>query len=118
MAVCASRPPTLPSGPPSHRPQVQLEEEPLWDAAAAAGDAAAAAGDAAAAARAAARRRPEEARLSVLLWRADALAGVVEVASSGGSGAGAGLAVVKADPVAGLIFGTGARGLYKRDLCR
>ncbi|KIY97575.1 hypothetical protein MNEG_10388 [Monoraphidium neglectum] len=53
--------------------------------------------------------RPQDARLRVVLWRADAVAGVVEV-----SGGPAGLAVTRADDAAGLIFGACPKALLKR----
>jgi hypothetical protein len=56
---------------------------------------------------------PRGGRLRVVLWRADAVAGVVEV-----SGGPAGLAVTRADDAAGLIFGACPKALLKRSAAR
>lgn len=50
----------------------------------------------------------DEARLSVVLWRAEAVAGVLEVN-------GRTLAVTRADEAAGLLWGAGPKALMRRD---
>jgi hypothetical protein len=67
-------------------------------AAAAAPDAAASAGD------------EEEASLQLVLWRADALAAVVELDKA--------LTVVRADAAAGLLFGVSSKMMINKDFKR
>lgn len=52
----------------------------------------------------------EEATLQLVLWRADALAAIVELDKS--------LAVVRADAAAGLLFGVSSKQLIKKDFRR
>jgi hypothetical protein len=52
----------------------------------------------------------EEASLQLVLWRADALAAVVELDKA--------LTIVKADAAAGLLFGISSKMMVKKDFKR